>query len=255
MLLSMSTASGNDHALPNVCRTLPQADLLHRALIAAAKRIDPSPCVELSGRANDGRPLVGPHEHAHVLPRDLDGDGHLEHILIWAPMGLGHTAQAAVRNIRHTFTKGGIGPLQLAVAASGSLSDLARIPGKWGLSLRRLLAPEGAKAWVSQTPFLAPRHLKPRGRNTLHGQIAEELASRRRPAPTSVDVVDLRKRPEWMRFRHFIRQRRDGLPPPMDHAYAVRLIFSDPVRGPLILGFASHFGLGLFAPESDTGSS
>jgi CRISPR-associated protein Csb2 len=250
MLLSMSTASGNDHALPSVCRTLPQADILHRALIAAAKRIDPSSCTVLSGRAVDGRPLDGPHEHAHVLPLDLDGDGHLEHILIWAPMGLDSTAQAAVRNIRRTFTKGGIGPLQLAVAASGSLSDLARLRGRDGLALRRMLAPEGAKVWVSQTPFFTPRYPKPRGRNMLHGQIVDELESRRQPAPARIEVLDLRKRPEWMRFRHFVRQRRKGLLPPVDQAYALQLIFDEPVRGPLTLGFASHFGLGLFIPGS-----
>jgi CRISPR-associated protein Csb2 len=255
MLLSMSTASGNDHALPSICRTLPQAEFLHRALIAAAKRIDPSPCPVLSGRADDGRPLSGPHEHAHVLPLDLDGDGHLEHILVWAPMGLDSTAQAAVRNIRRTFTKGGIGPLRLAVAASGSLSELILLRGKDGLVLRCLLAPEGAKVWVSQTPFFAPRYLKPRGRNMLHGQIVDELASRGRPAPASVEVLDSRKQPEWVRFRHFVRQRRKGLLPPVDHACVLRLIFTEPVRGPLALGFASHFGLGLFVSASDTSRS
>lgn len=250
MLLSVSTTSGNNHALPSVCRTLPQADLLHRALISAVERIDVSPSTVLSGRAYDGRPLNGSHEHAHVLPLDLDGDGHIEHILIWAPMGLDTAAQAAVRRVRRTFTKGGIGPLQLAVAASGSLSDLARLRGNYGMSLRRLVASEGSKVWVSQTPFFAPRHLKPKGRNTLDRQVAVELASRGQPAPCSVEALDLRKRPEWVQFRHYSYERRKGMRPPMTHAYALRLAFDEPVRGPVAIGFASHFGLGLFVSAS-----
>ena len=31
----------------------------------------------------------------------------------------------------------------------------------------------------------------------------------------------------------------------------IELRFAQPVRGPVALGFACHFGLGLFAPASD----
>jgi CRISPR-associated protein Csb2 len=32
----------------------------------------------------------------------------------------------------------------------------------------------------------------------------------------------------------------------VDAGYALRLRFAEPIRGPLSLGYAAHFGLGLF---------
>jgi CRISPR-associated protein Csb2 len=35
----------------------------------------------------------------------------------------------------------------------------------------------------------------------------------------------------------------------MNVGLSLRLTFEQPVRGPIALGFGSHFGLGLFEPE------
>lgn len=249
MLLSLSTASGNDHALPNVIRTLPQAELLHRALVGVAAKQNGHSSV-LSGCDERGNPLKGSHEHAHVLPLDLDDDGHLEHILIWAPMRLDAAAQAVVRAMRQTFAKGGIGSLKLALEAAGGLDDLRRIPGIYGDGLRALLGPEeGMAEWISLTPFVPPRHLKPRGKNSLEGQIAAELESRGFPEPLEVEVHDLRNE-HWLRFRHFVRTRRNGRAAPIDCGFSIRVRLARPVPGPLCLGYGSHFGLGLFAAKT-----
>jgi len=40
----------------------------------------------------------------------------------------------------------------------------------------------------------------------------------------------------------------------VDCGYLLRLTFSVPVAGPIALGYASHFGLGLFAAEPDSES-
>ena len=164
MLLSLANANRNDHALPPVIRTLPQAELLHRALVSvaakAAKNGQAPP--ELTGRDQHRRPLQGPHAHAHVNPLDLDGDGHLDHVLIWATMGLGDEAQAAIRAVRRTFTKGGIEPLRLALAGKGDLRDLIRLPDEHGRRLAAIVGP--AMTWQSATPFVPPRYLKARGK-------------------------------------------------------------------------------------------
>lgn len=242
MLLSMATASGNDHALPNIIRTLPQAELLHRAFVSLASH--PSlRSTALIGCDEQGRPLRQEHQHAHLLPLDLDGDGHLEHILIWAPMGLDAQAQAAIRAVRRTFTKGGTGPLRLALAAIGSLLDLARLPGPYGTRVVTLIGP--AATWRSLTPFVPPRHVKKQGRNTLEGQIVAELESRGHPLPKRVSVLDLRNE-GLLRYRHFVRTRRFGPAPPVDCGFALELQFSEPVNGPMVLGYGCHFGLGLF---------
>jgi len=53
------------------------------------------------------------------------------------------------------------------------------------------------------------------------------------------------------KFFDFIRTRPDKAPP-QTRPPALRLTFAEPVAGPLCLGYASHYGLGLFAavPQS-----
>ena len=264
MLLSLTNVSRNDYALPSVTRTLPQAELLHRALVRLAAR-NGSPPSELTGRDANRRPLRGPHKHAHVNPLDLDGDGHLDHILIWAPMGLGAKAQAAIRAARRTFTKGGIEPLRLALAVAGNLSDVARLRDKQ----ERIgaIATRGT-IWQSISPFVPPRYLKVRGKNTLEGQIRAELHSRGFAAPNSVQQLapvrpsqdgsrllragaDQGSQGDWARFRHFVLARRRQPRPPFAVGFAIRLEFDEPIYGPIALGYGSHFGLGLFERTTD----
>ena len=252
MMLSMTTSGRNNHALPSVLRTLPQADMLHKALVGAAVRSRRPVPIVLTGRDASGKPMRGPHEHAHILPLDLDCDGHIDHLLIWAPMGLCADAQAAIRSVRKTFTKGGVGPLQLAVATGGSLQDLDQLRNPQGSIIRAVLAPQGATTWISLTPFIAPRHIKTRGANTLESQVVAELAVRGFPAPREVQSLDLSSRQSFMRFRHYIRTRSKGPQPAMDFVYALRLSFETPQRGPITLGYGAHFGLGMFT-SSDPG--
>ena len=260
MLLSLANVSGNDHALPPVTRTLPQAELLHRALvgIAAKKGAPPS---ELTGRDQNRRPLQGSHEHAHVNPLDLNGDGHLDHILIWAPMGLGAKAQAAIRVARKTFTKGGIEPLRLAVAATDDLRDWIRLPDEYGRNMAAITDP--ALVWQSATPFVPPRYLKVRGKNALEGQIRAELRSRGFPEPATVLPLAPTRRNEdasegnvsnlKRRICHYVLARQRGPAPPAAYGCAIRLEFERPVSGPIALGYGSHFGLGLFEHGTATG--
>ncbi len=259
-LLSVTNASRNDHALPSVTRTLPQAERLHGKLVAIADRRGKAP-TELTGRDELRRPLKGRHQHAHINPLDVDGDGHLDHILIWARMGLGPDAQSAIRAVRKTFTKGGIEPLRLAVAAAGGLDDLTRLPGMFGAKIVRISGP--SSSWQSATPFMAPRYIKPRGKNSLDGQIRSELQSRGLPEPIAVHVIaplpqqqgelspessgtGYDSEQSWNRFRHFQVVRQRGPKPPTAFGYAIRLEFGHPIPGPIALGYGSHFGLGLF---------
>jgi CRISPR-associated protein Csb2 len=247
MLMSMTTASGNDHALPSVVRTLPQAELLHRAIVSFATRNGSAFSTALIGRNEAREPLRGRHEHAHILPVDLDDDGHLDHVLIWAPMGLDGTAQKAVRAVRQTYTKRGTDPLRLALVGSGRLEEFRNLPEMFGQRLRSVLGPPGGTTlWASQTPFVPPRYLKKTGENTLAGQISAELASRGFPKPISVQIIDPREDVRCLGHRHFIRSRRRGPEAPIDCGFSLVLCFAEPVEGPICLGYGSHFGLGLF---------
>jgi len=242
VLLALTTPSGSMSALPSVARTLPQADLLHKALVSKLRGKD---CPELSGRDTwTGKRLEG-HRHAHIVPLDLDDDGRLDHVIVHASMGLGAVAQDAIRSARKTYMKGGVGELQLAIAGLGELVQLRDLPAPFGPNLARLL--DASRTWESATPFVPPRHLKKRGRNTLEGQVAAELESRELPEPEAVEVLEWDESPRVLAMRHFVRRRRGNAPqPPIDVGFALRLSFAEPVAGPLLIGYGSHFGLGQF---------
>lgn len=246
MLLALATPSRNRSALPHVHRTLPQAELLHRSLVSWLNKQGIEDCVELTGRDVDRRPLRASHQHAHLLPLDLDGDQRLDHLLVWAPMQLRDAAQRAIRSVNRTYMKGGVGELQVSLVGSGDAADMRRLPAPLDRHVRSLLgAPGGSTRWVSSTPFVPPRFLKQRGRNSLEGQVHAELASRGLP-PASVEVLAKKT----VDLRHYMRIRGRGRkPPPVDCGFGLRIVLESPHGGPLSLGYASHFGLGLFTAE------
>src|SRR4051812_38334173 len=97
-----------DHpVLPLVTDTLPLAEQARRSLLSKckhlARRDDPnltdaqiwplSPA--FWGKDEYGRPRRG-HEHAFFLPVDEDGDGRLDHLTVWAPMGFNHLERQAL---------------------------------------------------------------------------------------------------------------------------------------------------------------
>ena len=251
VLLALGTASGNHSALPDIARTLPQAELLHQSIVSCS---DPekqgiAPPV-LTGHDHKHRPLSG-HRHAHIIPIDIDEDGHLDHVLLWAPMGFDPDALSAIRRVRRTWAKGVKNDLFVGIAGYGNreqfqghLDELEQIAGK-------------GRVWTTLSPFVPPRFVKKKGANTIEGQILAELKSRNLPdvldieikrIPDVGDVDDIHR----TRFRHFLRRRsRGGCEPPQDMGVYVRLLFERPVRGPICLGYGSHFGLGLFASKEE----
>lgn len=251
MLLALTTPSGNHSALPHVSRTLPQAELLHDALVSRAGRGREVDCPEITGKDENGQPLRNGHRHAHILPLDLDGNQHLDHILVYAPMGMSGAAQHAVRGLKRTWTKGGVGDLQLALAGQGNLDDLRRLPAPLDRAIHKVLGTgPGATRWRSITPFVPPRFEKPNGKtNDLESQVKAELASRDLPS-ADVEVLPW-DRNDIRPLRHYVRSRKRGVGPPCDVGYVLRLTFSKPVLGPISLGYGCHFGLGLFAQEPE----
>lgn len=243
-LLALASDTSRGDVLPLMTRCLPQAELLHRSLVSLLGTEAPQ-CTVLSGRDPTGQPLVG-HRHAHFLPLDLDEDGRLDHVIVYAPMKLDADAQQAILKLRRTWTKGDDRDVFVTCAGFGDLAQFAsQLRQRSGLSVPLLAR---AIRWVSCTPFVPPRHLK-RARHTLLEQVKSELASRSLPQPVEIAVLN-REELVDRRLLRFVRVRREGKPqPPASHAFGLRLTFAQPISGPISLGYASHYGLGLFAAE------
>lgn len=245
-LLALASDTPRGDVLPLFTRCLPQAELLHQSLISILDDRAPE-CVALTGRDPvTGKPLAGRHDHAHYLPLDLDEDGRLDHVLIHARMGLDDLAQWTIQRIRRTWTKGD--DRDLIVTCAG-LGDLATFSEQLRLGSGKPVPVLGvSRTWASVTPFVPPRFLRPRG-HLLEDQVRAELESRGLPQPNYVEVMSREELVERNLLR-FVRTRREGKPqPPVPRAYGIRLFFDRPVAGPIALGYASHFGLGVFGAE------
>ncbi|NIA21620.1 MAG: type I-U CRISPR-associated protein Cas5/Cas6 [Anaerolineaceae bacterium] len=243
-LLALSSDTRHGDVLPRMTRCLPQAELLHQSLVSLLGDEAPQ-CTALSGRDPTGKPLAG-HRHTHFLPLDLDEDGRLDHVILYAPMKLDAKAQRTILKLRRTWTKGDDRDIIVTCAGFGDLEQFAsQLRRKSGRPLPLLAKTE---RWVSYTPFVPPRHLK-KSKNTLPEQVKAELASRSLPPPVEIAVLN-REELVDRRLLRFVRARRQGKPqPPAPRAFGLRLTFAQPVSGPLSLGYASHYGLGLFAAE------
>ncbi|GIU94713.1 MAG: hypothetical protein KatS3mg012_1170 [Gaiellaceae bacterium] len=242
-LFALATDRKRD-VLPLMERALPTMSLFRRALLS---KLGDESCPELSGKDEKGRPLQEEHRHAHFIPLSLDARnrGRIDHVLVYAPMGFGQAAQRALRRLRKTWTKG---TEDIAVTLVG-MGELASFRAIGGVSLPEL---GRGTTWESRTPFVPPRFLKSRGKDSLDGQVRAELRHRELPdlvaspvitPPTDASEAGLQAR--W--FRHFVRTRQSRKAPgPPPGLFRLTLTFERPVEGPLCLGWGCHYGLGLF---------
>ena len=212
---------------------------------------------KLSGKDASGKPLRG-HQHAFYLPTDENGDGRLDHLTIWTPGGLGERNFRAIASVEELNLGGGRNPVRLAYQAHGCPSAFEGVSPLF----------EKSKFWRSLTPYVLPRHVKFRGPRDGSGrkrmvegpeeQIRREVSLRYPNWPRLINVkpeMDDRKPIKPMQsgrsngFRPFdFFRHRSGGGSSGGGAFNFTLEFEDSVSGPIALGFACHYGLGLFVP-------
>ena len=245
--------------LPLAQDALPFAEQVRRALIR--HRADTEHSEVITGKMLNGVPLAG-HAHAHYLPTDEDGDGRLDHITLYAPRGFESQDVAAFDALRTIYRRGNRPEVRLVLAGLGALTEFVAEPGAPELRTGSRLLFGAARRWRSVTPFALPRYAtrgggKPaRPRDLPEAQLARELRVRGLPEPLAItrrDGYEARERPvvRWLEFqtRRFKGDQGHGLA-------GFELEFAEPVAGPLALGFACHFGLGLFAAvQADEGGN
>lgn len=248
MLLALSSDQREGKLLPLYTRCLPQGELLHQAICAQLKHSF-QPSSTLRGCDSDGIPLHG-HGHAKLIPLDLDADGRIDHVIVTARAGLDAEAQHTVQMVSRTWAKG-ISDIHVTCVGAGSLALFRdQLATKSGESVSELAC---AERWINTTPLVLPRHWKRNGRNSPEEQIRAELQSHGWPSPATITLVadknELVKR-EFYRFIRYRNRQKEKPQPPSTCPWLVRLEFNDAVDacelGVLTIGYASHFGLGLF---------
>lgn len=140
---------------------------------------------------------------------------------------------------------------------------LVRVPGvgsvRFGLSDSRRVAStlrearyrRPATGWSTVTPVVHSRYRPRRGEQALFEQVAAECSDVGLPAPARVAV---RRGPRFRGAPGAIGRRAlpDSWTGPLRGPQAhLDLWFDEPVRGPVLLGRARHFGLGLCLPFGD----
>jgi CRISPR-associated protein Csb2 len=221
-------------ALPPDTDSAIYTDLLRQAAI---KQLGENPeGTMLGGRTSDNAPMQG-GKHAHYLP--VIRDRRLIGLVVWVPGGLADKELAALCDVRALYDYKHRVPVR--VSGIGAVEQIAP----------ELVGP--ASIWRAVTPFTPSRYPKKNRdewNSFIVNQIQRELALRGQTSTARVEFID----GPWtafVRHRPSARQRRDKrqgqahLP-----GQFLRLRFAQPVHGPLTLGWLSHFGLGLFMPDS-----
>ncbi len=229
-------------ARPRILDAIEVAHQFRRALLS--KRGD-GPTPVLSGH-DDAGARRSDHRHAHYLPFDLAGDGRLTHLLLWAEEGFDDPALDAMSALRRVCRwRGRQDPLEVTLLNAGALEEFDALP---------LMASRGARRWRSHTPFLLIRHPKHRGGQLRDGpqdQLRRELVHRDLPDAVRIERLPAPRlrgpRVRWLEYRRWRGRHRPATP----HPYGFRIELAEPIRGPLALGFGSHFGLGLFVPDDE----
>lgn len=233
---------------------------LRRALL---QKTDDRAAAELAGKSSNGTPLEG-HEHLYVLPEANERDGRVSHIVLHKPSGLSREIVEGIRRLREIWQRGPH-DVRLILMGVGSTDSFAGLDASAGQC--PLLAT--ATHWVSRTPFVSTRHPKVRknGKPKLNDfgeviggptdDLRRLLSLNGFPQPVSIEAAEstsLRGRPT--RWGHFTSRRKQGRGRRGPFGpVGFQLAFDEPVSGPIALGYAAHFGLGLFVPRDPPASA
>ncbi len=189
----------------------------------------------LAGKDAESVPLGGKHQHAHYLSFSSKGRS-LDSVVVWAPAGFDDRELRALARTMEFFGSedydhtGGVSGRRLGVEAFGEVTEIA---------------PElvtASAVWLSHTPYAPARHWKGSIEEQLLADVSNELRYRGLPSPMHMELV----RGDWLAYRRYRLKERIN---DARRAYGVRLVFGEPVAGPICLGQLSHYGLGLFLPE------
>jgi CRISPR-associated protein Csb2 len=211
--------------------------------------------VAFTGRRDDDNQLDHVHAYWLPLPDALDGRRagvDVTQVAVWCPGGFeDKEVRALVAVGPLVWGEPGSGPLPLEYARSILGDSLVASPGYLGAADQSGLALFAeAVRWHTLTPVTTTRHQKRRQSDEDFFVDAVRRQLRHTGHPYAEDEVEVRVDP-----RAAVGYRAQRNPSVRDRTGGthrrtyVQLRFREPVRGPVVLGTLSHFGLGTLVPE------
>jgi CRISPR-associated protein Csb2 len=215
---------------------------------------------------NDDAPSVlhghGEVPHLAIVPLPFAGHRHADGTIRGLALIFPHPDRLpdvareaqAIEAALEAFFPGAKDRRQINVPGAGSLLIRPLPPSgvrPWALSPARYLGP--SQTWTSVTPVVHSRWQKGNGAAALAAQVAADCAHVGLPEPTHVELLRAsavsgganrlvprvgKLRDEW----------RTSLQGPQSH---LKVEFGKQVEGPVLLGRARHFGVGLLIPAAD----
>lgn len=241
------------NVLPRITAALSVAERVHQALLSRFKDRPPPPV--LLGRDASGHPLIG-HTHAHIFCEPHLKENTIAHVSVYASQGFDAEAQRALRSLGRIW------------GHDGHDIELVLIDLGWPETFSDSAIFRSSKVWESLTPFVSTRYPKAYrdGRPKIgpdgwqidspEHEIRRWLGRHSSPTgetselPSKIESLaasTFNERP--LHWHHFATRRHQGGGVRANQpARGFRLTFSNPISGPLALGYAAHFGLGLFQP-------
>lgn len=242
-LLSLSSDTVRGSTLPKQSLSVFIGEHLHQACVAKLTKLSISD-QELSiftGRDQAGEWIHG-HKHTHFIPLCLKGSrDQIDHVLVYADCGFGNLAQQAIANVDSIYSDG-LPKTHVTLLGFGEQSQVASEIRAISRQDQSIFLP--GRRFQSVTPFVASRHLKPKSsKYTLEHNLVDECHFRNLP-PARITSDPVRNQG---RFR--IARVGQGRKPPQSEGWFLTIEFEEALKFdqlPLCLGYASHFGLGLF---------
>jgi CRISPR-associated protein Csb2 len=229
----------------------------------------------ITGKDNDKNPLQGYHGHAYYLPTDEDGDGRLDHITVVSSNGFTRKELCALDRLRYIKRTAELPELRVLMMGYGALDEFIPFPLK------------PSRTWVSATPFMVTRCLKKRGKKRDPRELFSDPARfvetvlREELQRFCEHRVEMKNWGEeqivieplvdengvfyitphsWQRhassqplrpiqFKRYRQKKGDDGGKRYSGSFI--LTFPEAIRGPVVLGHSSHFGMGLFLPMDE----
>ena len=233
---------------PSIKDTLRVGDIARSACMSRyGKNKNGANSATFSGKDNNGDKLTG-HKHAFYLPTYETQYDKIDHLTIIALNEFDKDELDVLFTLKRLYRYNST-DIHLVFQGCGTLDNFSDIP-----ILKK------SHKWISATPLILSRHIKYRGkknnkrmidgpeeqiRNEIKKRYGKEYELKNIIIDDSQSSVNNTVKP----LDFFIWRKHGSMG--SSKTYKIQLEFQEKVSGPITLGYASHFGLGMFVPVGD----